>query len=313
MKNVLLIGGGGTLGTYVTDEMVSRGVHVDVICLEDYENSNMVTYYKEKVNFEYIQKFLNGKTYAAIVDFLHYVEIKDYEKMYNLYSEHTNQIVLLSSYRVYADEAHPIVEESPTWFDVDVDKEFLETEDYALPKLRCEKFLKSCSKKNWTIVRPVISFSDKRFDLFTYSGSTIITKIKNKEKIILPQDAKNIVAGIDWAGNTGRLIGKLLMNEKALGETFTISSGPNITWGDFADIYSEVLGADISWGSMDEFIKYGPDMRWNKWGLKYDRMLERSVDVSKVMRVTGTKKEDFKPIKEALAYEFNKIKEKGGI
>lgn len=308
MEKVLLVAGGGTLGTYVTDEMVSRGVHVDVICLEDYESSNMVTYYREKVTLEYIQKFLDGKTYAAIVDFLHYVEINDYEKVYNLYSKHTEQIVLLSSYRVYADEEHPIVEDSPTWLDVDVDKDFLENETYALPKLRCERFLKSCPKKNWTIVRPVISFSDKRFDLFMYSGSTILTKINNKEKIILPQEAKNIVAGIDWAGNSGRLIGKLLMNEKAMGEAFTISSGHNITWGDFADIYSEVLGADIVWGSMDEFIKYGPDMKWNKWGLKYDRMLERLVDASKVMSVTGMKKEDFKPIKEALAYEFDKVK-----
>jgi len=306
MDKVLLVAGGGTLGTYVTEEMISRGVHVDVICLEDYESSNMVTYYKEKVTYEYISEFLEGKQYAAIVDFLHYVEINDYEKVYNLYSEHTKHIVLLSSYRVYADEEHPIVEESPTWFDVDADKEFLETEDYALPKLRCEAFLKSCPRKNWTIVRPVISFSDKRFDLFMYSGSTIISKVQNKEKIILPRDIRNIVAGVDWAGNSGKLIAKLLMNEKAMGETFTISSAPNITWGELADIYHEVLGADIEWGSMDDFIKYGPDMRWNRWGLKYDRLLERSVDASKVMNATGTKKEDFKPIKEALIYEVQK-------
>lgn len=308
MEKVLLVAGGGTLGTYVTDEMVSKGVHVDVICLEDYKSNDMVTYYKEKVTFEYINEFLRGKQYSAIVDFLHYVEINDYEKVYNLYCEHTKQIVLLSSYRVYADEEHPIVEESPTWFDIDVDKEFLETENYALPKLRCENFLKSRLEKNWTIVRPVISFSDKRFDLFMYSGSTIIDKINNGEKIILPKDAKDIVAGIDWAGNTGKLIGKLLMNEKAMGEAFTISSAPNITWGDFANIYHEVLGADIVWGSMDEFIKYGPDMRWNRWGLKYDRLLNRLVDASKVMSATDTKKGDFKPIKEALTYEFEKIK-----
>ena len=57
---------------------------------------------------------------------------------------------------------------------------------------------------------------------------------------------------------------------------------------------------------MDDFIKCGPDMRWNKWGLKYDRMLDRTVDATKVMTTTGTKNEDFKPIKEALIYEFEK-------
>ena len=177
-----------------------------------------------------------------------------------------------------------------------------------MPKPRCETFLKSQPKKNWTIVRPVISFSDKRFDLFMYSGSTILSKAESKERVVLPIDAKNITAGIDWAGNSGRLIGKLLMNEKAMGETYTISTGHNLTWGEVADIYCEVFGINVEWVSMEDFIKYGPDLSWNKWGLKYDRMLDRSVDASKVFEATGTKKEDFESIKNALIYEVKKKK-----
>lgn len=308
MEKVLLIAGGGTLGTYVTEEMLERGIQVDVICLEEYESNSMVTYFKEKVNFEYLKDFLEGKKYSAIVDFLHYIEVDEYEKVYNLYSEHTEQIIYLSSYRVYADEEHPILETSPTWLDVEADKEFVETENYAMPKLRCETFLKSCPKKNWTIVRPVISFSNRRFDLFMYTGSSIVSKAKNKEKVVLPIDVKDITAGIDWAGNTGKLMGKLLLNEQALGEAFTISSGQNISWGTLADIYCEVFGIDVEWVSMEDFIKYGPDMSGNKWGLKYDRVFDRAVDVSKVLRTTDMKKEDFKSIKEALIYEIEKIK-----
>jgi nucleoside-diphosphate-sugar epimerase len=308
MEKVLLIAGGGTLGTYVTEELVERGIGVDVICLEEYKNSELVTYYREKVTFDFISEFLNGKKYSAIVDFLHYIDVKEYEKVYNLYSLHTEQIVYLSSYRVYANEEHPIKETSPTWLDVEMDEEFVNTENYAMPKLRCEAFLKSKTQKNWTIVRPVISFSDKRFDLFMYTGSSIITKVKNKERLVLPAEVKNTTAGIDWAGNSGKLMGKLLLNEKALGEEYTISSGQNLTWGDMADIYTEVFGIEIDWVSMEDFIKYGPDMSGNKWGLKYDRVLDRSVDVSKVLKDTGTKKEDFKPIKDALIYEIDKVK-----
>ena len=308
-KKVLLIAGGGTLGTYVSKEMADSGVHVDVICLENYESNEMVTYYKEKITFDYIKEFLNGKKYNSIVDFLHYIELEDFKKVYNLYSEHTDQIMYLSSYRVYADNEHPIKETSPTWLDVPVDTEYAETENYAMPKLRCETFLKSQQKKNWTIVRPVISFSEKRFDLFMYSGSTITSKTKNKEKVVLPIGAKNLTAGIDWAGNSGKLMAKLLMNDKALGEAFTISTAQNLTWGEVADIYTEVFGVRIEWVSMEDFIKYGPDLSWNKWGLKYDRMLDRSIDASKVLAVTGTKKEDFKPIKDALLFEIEKIKE----
>lgn len=308
MEKVLLIAGGGTLGTYVTEELVERGIATDVICLEEYKNSELVTYYREKVTFDYISEFLKGKQYSAIVDFLHYIDVKEYERVYNLYSLHTEQIVYLSSYRVYANEEHPIKETSPTWLDVEMDEEFVNTENYAMPKLRCEAFLKNKSQKNWTIVRPVISFSDKRFDLFMYTGSSIISRVKNKEKIVMPIEVRNTTAGIDWAGNSGKLMGKLLMNEKALGEEYTISSGQNLTWGEMSDIYNEVFGIEIEWVSMDDFIKYGPDMSGNKWGLKYDRVLDRSVDVSKVLKDTGTKKEDFKPIKEALIYEISKVK-----
>lgn len=311
MQKVLLIAGGGTLGTYVTEELVERGVKVDVICLEDYKSNDMVTYYREKVNFDYISKFLEGKQYDAIVDFLHYIQLEEYEKVYNLYSGHTPQIVYLSSYRVYADKDHPITEESATWLDVEKDKEFEETENYAMPKLRCESFLKSQPKKNWTIVRPVISFSDKRFDLFMYTGSMIISKAKNKEKIYLPQEVKNTIAGIDWAGNTGRLMGKLLMNEKALGQAYTISTAQNITWGELADIYTDCFNIEVAWVSMEDFIKYGPDMSGNKWGLKYDRVLDRSVNADKILGITGTKKEDFKSIREALVYELEKVKANG--
>ncbi len=308
MKKVLLVAGGGTLGSYVTEELIEREIRVDVICLEEYQSNEMVTYYREKVNYEYLKAFLDGKQYDAIVDFLHYVKVSEYEKVYHLYSEHTGQIVYLSSYRVYADKEHPIVETSPTWLDVEADQEFIETENYAMPKLRCETFLKNQLKKNWTIVRPVISFSNRRFDLFMYTGSMILSKVQNKEKVVLPIDVKNITAGIDWAGNTGRMIGKLLLNEKTLGEAYTISSGQNISWGELADIYQEVFGIQIEWVSMEDFIKYGPDMSGNKWGLQYDRVFDRTVDASKVLTETQTKKEDYKSIKEALVYEISNIK-----
>ncbi len=307
MEKVLLIAGGGTLGTYTTEELVRRGIHTEVICLEEYQSNDMVTYHREKVNREYIKGFLEGKNYLAIVDFLHYKNHEDYEQVFNIYSEHTGQVVYLSSYRVYADKEHPITETSPTWLDVEVSKDFTEQENYAMPKLYCEAFLKSRPEKNWTVVRPVISFSDKRFDLFMYSGSMIISAVQNGEKIILPNDAKNITAGIDWAGNTGKLIGKLIRNENATGEIFTVSSGQNVTWGGLADIYSEVLGTDIEWVSMDDFIKYGPDFSFNPWGLMYDRMLDRTVDVSKVLKATGTVKADFKTVKDALSYELGKV------
>ena len=39
-KNVLLIAGGGTLGTYASEELLRLGHSVDVICLEDKVSDN---------------------------------------------------------------------------------------------------------------------------------------------------------------------------------------------------------------------------------------------------------------------------------
>ena len=56
-KRVLLIAGGGTLGTYVTQELLSKGAYVDVICLEDKTSDNEnLRFFKESATLEYLKK-----------------------------------------------------------------------------------------------------------------------------------------------------------------------------------------------------------------------------------------------------------------
>ena len=310
MKKVLSIAGGGTLGTYVTQELKSKSVKVDVICLDDYENEEYVTYYKEDATYDFLQAFLQDKEYDAIINFCHYVNIKEYEEIYRLLSRHTKQIMFLSSYRVYADKQHPITEDAPTWLDTDVDEIFIKTENYAMPKLKCESFLKGCPNKNWTIVRPVISFSDKRFDLYTYSGMQVFMSIENNQKLILPIDAKNITAGLDWSGNTGKIMANLLFKENTLGETYTISSEQNITWGELAEIYHRVMGVEYDWVSMEDFVRYGFELFESGWGweLKYDRIFDRTINAQKVLKAANMNKPDFTSIEDALKLEFEKFK-----
>ena len=54
-KKVLLIGGGGTIGTYIAKELLELGSSVDIICLEDYKSNNeKLRYIKTKVICFYI-------------------------------------------------------------------------------------------------------------------------------------------------------------------------------------------------------------------------------------------------------------------
>ena len=113
-KRVLLIAGGGTLGMYAAKELLSKGCLVDVICLEDQTSDNEnLKFYKEFVDLAFLEKFLSGKHYDGIVNFIHYNEVEQYKPVHPLLIQHTNHLIFLSSYRVYADECHPITEDAP--------------------------------------------------------------------------------------------------------------------------------------------------------------------------------------------------------
>lgn len=310
MKTALLIAGGGTLGSYTAQELLKLGHKVDVICLEDKVSDNKnLTYYKENVDRAFLEEFLKDRFYDAIVDFLHYTDVEEYKKTYRIVIEKTNQLVFLSSYRVYSN-TNPIKEDSPRLVDVIEDRNFLEKENYAVPKSKCEDFLATeCENQHWTVVRPVISFSDKRLDCHLYNGFEAYKKAEAGEEVLIPESAKNLGAGLDWAGNSGKMIARLLFNEAAFGECYTISSAQNLKWKEIADIYSEVIGLKVRWVSEEEILGVLDGMEeYKRWNYFYDRSYDRTVDNSKVLSATGLKKEDFKPIKEAIKEEVKRIR-----
>ena len=305
MKKVLLIAGGGTLGTYTAKELLNKGCAVDVICLEDYTSNNpKLCYHKAKADLNYLTEFLKDKYYDGIVNFIHYYVPEMYKPVHKLLTSKTDQLIFLSSYRVYAESKQPLTEEAPFLADVVEDEEFLKSEDYAVPKAICEKFLREESgTKNWTVVRPVISFSDKRFDVVTVSGHEIIDAARSGKTVILPEAAKNLTAGLDWAGNSGKLIANLLFKKECLGEAYTVSSGQNLTWGEVADIYTRLTGVNFRWADTEEYVSTGHGGN----GLFYDRLYDRAVDNTKILKATGFKKEDFTSIEDGIKIELNNI------
>jgi len=308
-KKVLLIGGGGTLGTYTAEELLRLGCKVDIICLEDKTSDDeRLRYYKEKVSQELLADMFKKEQYDGIVDFIHYLEVEDYRPYHKLLTDHTDHLIFLSSYRIYADQEHPVTEKSPVLLDVMDDKEFLETEKYALSKARCEKFLWGESDAdNWTVVRPVISFSDRRYDIVTCSDRKVIEKTKRGEKVLLPEKSRKLTAGLDWSGNTGKIIANLLFKKEAIKEAYTISTAQNMTWEEVANLYTKLIGTEFEWTDTDEYLNSDPDIKSNKWALYYDRFFDRKIDNRKVMQVTGLKPEDFLSIEEGLRIELSKV------
>jgi len=305
MKQVLLIAGGGTLGTYTAEELLRLGHCVDVICLEDKASDNeKLTYYTASATPDYLEKLFECKHYDGIVNFLHYRDYKSYIPYHELLSKNTDHLIFLSSYRVYADMQHPITETAPQLIDVITDDPlFHEKDTYGLSKSKAERFLADNPyPKNWTIVRPVISFSMKRFDIIMTSKTEVVEAAMKGTPIQLPIEARGLTAGLDWAGNSGKLIANLLFKKECIGEAYTISSAQILTWGEIADIYTEVLGVRFEWVPAN----YPHDL----WRWRYDRAYDRAIDNTKVLKATGLRSEDFKSIREGLKIELDRLKNK---
>lgn len=314
-KKFLLIAGGGTLGTYVSKELLRLGAFVEVICPEDKVSDNeRLTFHQSLATEELLRDLFSKTHYDGIVNFIHYADEEEYKKIHPLLIGGTDHLIFLSSYRVYADEQHPLTETAPRLLDVVKDPYFLENEKYAIPKAKCEDYLRNeRAGEPWTIVRPVISFSDKRLDLLLYSGHKVLRAVQNNEELMMPELAREYTAGFDWAGNTGKLIANLFCKPDAMGETFTIYSGHGLTWGQVAEIYKKVTGVKIRWGTEEEFLETHPRVREvdaARWAWIYDRRYNRDVDASKVLGVTGLTQGDFTSIEDGLRHELNLIQTK---
>ncbi len=306
MKTALLIAGAGTLGSYTSKELLALGHKVDVICLEDMTSQNEnLTYYRFNATVEALTDFLSDRHYDAIVNFLHFPTAEQYKPYHALLITKTEQLVFLSSYRIYADEQHPITESAPWLGDViRDDPDFLAKETYAMGKTRCERYLRGeAGIDKVTIIRPVISFSSIRLDILMHTGHTVIDAKNENRALPMPIGAQNRHAGLDWAGNSGKLIANLLFKPETLGQTYTISSGQNATWGEVAGWYEAALGVKFEWVDDGAFA----DMFRGNYAYVYDRAYDRAVDASAVFAATGLTQADFLPIRDAIALELDSI------
>jgi len=308
-KKVLLIAGGGTLGTYTAKELLRLGASVDVICPEEKISDHpRLHYIRDYVSNELLEMLFQKTHYDGIVNFLHYSDENEYRKVHPFLMANTDHLVFLSSYRVYANEEHPVREDAPRLHEVFPVEGLLAKDTYGVKKALCEDYLFGERKgERWTIVRPVISFSARRLDLLMNSGTQILSLADAKEPLLLPESAKSLGAGFDWAGNSGKLIANLLFKEAAIGEAFNVYSGHGMTWEEVADAYVAETGVRVEWVSDEVYLQSFGEKREKpsfliRW--YYDRAFHRDIDSSKILSVTGLIKNDFATVREGIRAEL---------
>ena len=312
MKTALLIAGTGTLGGPAYMELVRLGWKVDVISLEDFASvTPRLVFIKADASTDRMEKFLEGRHYDAIVDFLHVPEAGEQGRRIDLMLDHTDQFVFLSSYRTYTGRDKVITESSEQWIDAPANDRMLAEDDYAIPKARGERHLMASGRRNWTIIRPVISFTHYRLDLVTVGAYAILFRTAAGKKIPLPADVRDKHCAVTWGGNTGLQIAHLLGKQNALEEAFTLGTDEGLTWADVASFYEELAGAHFEWIPTEDYIKIATaDSYMDEQMIWTDRNLDRRVDFSKVMRVTGLDSSRFMSCRDAVAHELTILSER---
>lgn len=306
-KKALVLGGTGAMGVYLVPELAARGYEVKVISWDEVASKHpLISYVKaDGKNIEYLRELLKEK-FDVIVDFLMYPG-QEFNERYELLLENTAHYFYLSTYRVYDGVEVPITENSPRLLDNSKDKDFLATDDYALFKARGEDVLRNSKYKNWTIVRPAITYSKYRYQLVTLEAPVVVARALKGLPVILPEAALSVQATMSWAGDVAQMFAGLVLNPEAYGEAFTLATAEHRTWGEIAEYYKEIIGLEYVAASTEDYLKIKGGSQGARYQLDYDRLFDRIVDNSKVLRVAGLKQENFMPLRKGLEKELSAL------
>lgn len=308
-KKVLVPGGTGAMGVYLIPELLHLGYAVDVVSLDDIKSDNPdLRYFKANFKDPAVRSEFLKNDYDAIVDFMIY-GTEEFRAAHHELLTNCGHYIYLSSYRVYSGDEIPVRETSPRLLDshsVSHDIQYLASEDYSLYKARGENILRESGCANWTAIRPAITFSKRRFQLTILEAPEVIYRAKAGKTVLLPEDAMSVQATMSWAGDVAKMISRLVMNPYAMREVYSVCTAEHNPWRTVAEYYKELIGLKYVTVSNEDFISCMNEGNtvWARWQLDYDRMLDRVMDNSKILSVTGMKQSELTTVYDGLKREL---------
>lgn len=314
-KKVLVLGATGAMGQYLTPCLAEMGYEVDGVSLDAAISSNpRLRYIRANAKEAGVLDSLLANKYDCIVDFMIYDRDTFADAAPKLLDA-ADHYIYLSTYRVYANEEVPIKETSPLLIEVlSEDEKILGHNDYCLYKARGERILRARERKNWTIIRPAITYSFGRYQLTTLEAPVLINRAREGKRVILPDAAMNVQATMSWAGDVARMIASLVCNEKALGETYTVSTSEHHTWQEIAEYYKDIIGLNYTVVPAEDFIDVWacpkgpqfPNRIHAEWQLYFDRCFTRIIDNSKILEFAGMEQSSLMSLYDGLKLELGK-------
>lgn len=280
---ILALGATGAIGSQLVAALAPRGHDLFVTSRRKQEDVG---------NLRYIQgnardgAFLLGvlqQRWDVIVDFMVY-DSRTFESRVEALLAATGQYFFVSSARVFAETDGPITEQSPRLLDVSKDANFLATDEYALSKARQENQLRVSGRKNWTIVRPYITFGENRFQLGTLEKEAWLYRASNGRSIVFCDSLMDKWTTLTDGRHVAGMIAALVGNSAALGEDFNLTGQQALTWKDILSVYLDGLEAHLERRPrvVQQDLKSFCNAARSVPQVMYDRIFHRRFDPSKI-------------------------------
>lgn len=313
---VLVLGGTGAMGTHLIDYYVqNKDFEVTVTSRKKgITHDNIRFLVGNARDLSFISKILKNNHYDVIIDFMNY-NYEEFEERYCDLLDSCEHYIFLSSSRVYAKYDGRITENCQRLLETTTDTAFLSTNRYALRKAREEDMLNSSGKTNYTIIRPYVTYSNRRLQLGIYEKEEWLFRVLNNKSIIISEGILDKKTTLTYGKDVAYGIYKISLGSP-LSEAVHITTMENITWFEilklYADIIKQQLGKDlIIYSSHD--IKSIEMLFEGGYNTIYDRQWNRQFDNTKAETVCGhiDYLEMRKGISICLSEFLNDWKEKG--
>lgn len=303
--NVLVMGGTGVMGSYLVDLLQQLGHDVIVTTRQSFRSNETVSYWQCDARKECFLDELKNKHFDAIVDFMNYGTDEFKNRAKELLGS-TDQYVFLSSARVFSDSEQPITEKNPKLLDTCQDQVYLHTDEYALAKARQEHILQMSSLKNWTIIRPYITYGHHRFQLEGMEKEEWLYRALQGRTVLVSKDILEKRTMMSNGRDVAKAIAALIGNEKAKNEDFNVTGMDGMTWREVLQIYAKVfqmvMGKDMKIKEVESAMSI--HQPWAKFQLLYDRMYNRIFSNSKIRQYADV---SFEPMASGICTAFTEF------
>lgn len=284
-QKILLLGATGAIGKNLITSLSEEMYEIYCTTRQKRESSSIVKYLQGNAKDKAFLSQLMTEEWDVIVNFMTYSK-DEFDKVVDLVLANSSHYIHLSSARVYSENKNAITEDSDRLFDLIVDKSFLDRNEYFLNKAREENLLQNSEYKNWTIVRPYISYSQDKFQLGNYEKEEWLYRALSGRSIILNVDILNKSTTITQGSDVAKGIAALCGEDKCFGECFNIMCSKTVTWGEVLEVYLDILRrclgikAKVVLVDLSDYkkLKKGAD----KFQLDFDRLYNRRFSTEKI-------------------------------